>query len=494
MQSVELGRRLSPISKTAILKNFTVARIGSVIDRVLETIERFHMFQTGQRVGVAVSGGADSICLLHILVELAPRWNLRLSVLHLDHQLRGEESSEDARFVGELARSLGLPFSLDRVDVARLSTERGENLEQTARKARRDFFLNQLESALAHRIALGHTRSDQAETVLFRFLRGAGTSGLAGVRPVTREGFVRPLLAVERSAVEQFLRERNIAWRDDSSNTCLNFARNRIRHELLPALAREWNPAIAETLAHTADWAFEEESYWDGEMDRLAAAHLTVKPPAVFIRSDHVRELPLAVARRLVRRAIETVKGDLLGIDFDHIAAGIALISQAEGDGRLQVPGVDIFRSFEWLRFAPPGMDRLETRNFRFPAPVPGSIPLPGGSIELVLEVIENKNETQNTESGYNKWMDCLDGDRIPGALELRNWRPGDQYKPVGHAGAEKIKLLFQQARIPLWERRHWPVILSGGEIIWSRRFGPAADFIATAESRVLLKIQETTV
>ena len=122
MQSVELGRRLSPISKTAILKNFTVARIGSVIDRVLETIERFHMFQTGQRVGVAVSGGADSICLLHILVELAPRWNLRLSVLHLDHQLRGEESSEDARFVGELARSLGLPFSLDRVDVARLST------------------------------------------------------------------------------------------------------------------------------------------------------------------------------------------------------------------------------------------------------------------------------------------------------------------------------------------------------------------------------------
>ena len=460
---------------------------------MLDTIERFRMFQTGQRVGVAVSGGADSVCLLHVLVELAPRWNLRLSVLHLDHQLRGEESSEDARFVGELAGTLGLPFSLSRVDVARLSTERGENLEQTARKARRAFFLNHLQSALADRIALGHTRSDQAETVLFRFLRGAGTSGLAGVRPVTREGLVRPLVAVDRAAVEQFLRERNITWREDSSNASLGFARNRIRRVLLPALEREWNPAIAETLAHTADWAFAEESYWDAEVDRLAAAHLNVKSPAVFVRADLMRELPLAAARRLIRRAIEMVKGDLLGIDFAHIAAVMALISQAEGDGRLQVPGVDIFRSFEWLRLAPPGMDRLETRNFRFPAPVPGNIPLPGGSTALVLEVIENKNETQNVESGYNKWMDCLDRDRISGALELRNWRPGDQYKPVGHTGAEKIKLLFQEARIPLWERRHWPVIISGDEIIWSRRFGPAADFVATAESRVLLKIQETS-
>lgn len=474
-------------------ESIPVARIGIVIGRVLETIERFRMFQIGQQVGVAVSGGADSVCLLHILVELAPRWNLRLNVLHLDHQLRGEESSEDARFAGELARTLGLPFSLGCVDVARLATERGENLEQTARKARRDFFLSHLQSAAADRIALGHTRSDQAETVLFRFLRGAGTAGLAGILPVTRDGFVRPLLAVDRSAIEQFLRERNIPWREDSSNASLNFARNRIRRQLLPALAREWNPAIVETVAHTADCAFEEETYWEQEVNRLAAAHLTLKPPAVFVRADLVGELPLAVSRRLVRRAIEMVKGDLLGIDFDHISAVMSLISQPEGDGRLQVPAVDIFRSFEWLRLAPPGMDRLENRNFRFPAPVPGSIPLPGGSTAVLLEVIENKNETETSESGYNKWMDCLDRDRLSGALEVRNWRPGDHYKPVGQSGAEKIKLLFQQARIPLWERRSWPVITSGNEIIWARRFGPAADLIATAETRVLLKIQETS-
>ena len=464
-----------------------------MIGQVVETIERFRMFQTGQRVGVAVSGGADSVCLLHVLFELAPRWNLHVSVLHLDHQLRGEESTQDARFVEELACKLGLPFSLGRVDVAALAKERRENLEQVARNERRRFFLEFLRSGAADRIALGHTRSDQAETVLFRFLRGSGTAGLAGIRPVMQEGFVRPLLGIDRAAVQQFLRERNIAWRDDSSNACLDFARNRIRGELLPMLAREWNPAIAETLAHTADWALEEEQYWEEEIDRLAAEHLTVKPPAVFLRTDTVTQLPPAAARRLVRRAIEMVKGDLRGIDYGHVAAVLDLAAQPEGDGRLQVPEVDVFRSFEWLRLAPPGTDRLENRNFRLPAPVPGAVPLPDGSTAVLIELIENKKTTENADSRYNKLMDWLDWDRISGALEVRNWRPGDQYRPVGHAGEERLKFLFQQARIPLWERRSWPVITHGDEIIWSRRFGPAASLVATPESRMLLRIQETS-
>jgi tRNA(Ile)-lysidine synthase len=301
------------------------------------------------------------------------------------------------------------------------------------------------------------------------------------------------LLGIDRAAVEQFLRERNIVWREDSSNASLDFARNRIRSELLPMLARDWNPAIAETLAHTADWALEEERYWEKEIDRLAAEHITVKPPAVFLRGDALSQLPAAAARRLVRRAIETVKGDLRGIDYSHVAAVLRLAAQKEGDGRLQVPEVDVYRSFEWLRLAPPGMDCLENRNFRLPAPVPGVVALPGGSSAVLIELVENKKATEFADSRYNKLMDWLDWDRISGALELRNWRPGDQYWPVGHAGEEKLKFLFQQARIPLWERRSWPVITHGDEIIWSRRFGPAASLVATSESRMLLRIQETS-
>ncbi len=157
-------------------------RAEACVERVAELIRRHAMFERGQRVGVAVSGGADSVCLLHVLVELAPRWDLRLSVLHLDHRLRGEESRGDAEFVRALAARLGLPFHAEEA-----GSLAGDNLEQAARRARRAFFLRLLADRRLDRVALGHTRSDQAETVLYRFLRGAGTAGLAGMRPVTRE-------------------------------------------------------------------------------------------------------------------------------------------------------------------------------------------------------------------------------------------------------------------------------------------------------------------
>src|SRR5262249_10553666 len=154
------------------------------------------------RVGVAVSGGPDSVCLLALLRELAPRWDLRLTVLHLDHQLRGEESRQDALFVRDLAAAWELPFELREMDVAALCRQTGDTLEQAARSARLEFFRGFLRDGTLDRVAVGHTRSDQAETVLFRFLRGAGTAGLAGIRPVTAEGIVRPLLQIERSEIE----------------------------------------------------------------------------------------------------------------------------------------------------------------------------------------------------------------------------------------------------------------------------------------------------
>jgi tRNA(Ile)-lysidine synthase len=469
-----------------------------VLERVAEIITRYSMFDPGQRVGVAVSGGADSVCLLHILIELAPRGALRLSVLHLDHQLRGEESQEDARFVENLAGHFGLPAHIGSTDVARRCRETGENLEQAARNARREFFLSFLKAGTLDRVALGHTRSDQAETVVFRFLRGSGTGGLAGIRPVTREGFVRPLLAIGRDEVQRYLRERGIAWREDSTNASPAFARNRIRHELLPKLVREWNPALEHTLAHTADWAFEEESYWEAEIERLSRTHLTLRPPAVLLRTSPLADLPKAVARRLVRRAIELAKGDLLTIDFQHIEDIRAMAGGAEGHGRLQIPGVDVFRSFDWLRFAPPGIDTLETRNFRLPLPVPGSLVLPGQDRVISLEVIDNSGSTEPVVSGYNKSVSYLDWGRISGPLELRNWRPGDQYQPTGCAAEEKIKSLFQQARVPLWERRQWPVITlrpaAGPEseiVIWVRLFGPASGYAAGAQSRMILKVRE---
>jgi tRNA(Ile)-lysidine synthase len=414
-------------------------------ERAAEWISRHHLFAPGMAVGVGVSGGADSVCLVEILAELAPRWNLKPRVLHLDHLLRGEESREDARFVAQLAGRLGWPFELREVEVA---AEPG-NLEQAARRARRRFFLEAISSGRVERVALGHTRDDQAETVLDRFLRGSGTAGLAGMRPRSREGLVRPLLFATRAEVERYLRSRGIGWREDSTNRDPRFRRNRIRHELLPALAAGWNPALARTLAGMARVAADEEDYWDGVLDPLAGELLRQEPPAVVIDCGRLGGLPRAVARRLIRRAIRTVKGDLRSIDVGHVEAILELVSGAAGHRRAQAPGVDAMRSFEWLRVAPAGAPvRPE---YAVAVNGPGRYRFPGGEIEI---------------------------SSVPGGpLELRNWRPGDAYRPAGDSRERKIKELFQDARVPRWERGGWPVLTAGGRVVWAARFGPAAGF-----------------
>jgi tRNA(Ile)-lysidine synthase len=460
----------------------------AMLETVAATIARYRMFEPGHKVAIAVSGGADSVCLLHVLRELAPRWNLRLHVLHLNHRLRGAESDEDAAFVKTLAAEFGLPFCLREADLRTAS----RNLEEAAREARLAFFRDQLSSGAADRVALGHTRSDQAETVLFRFLRGAATAGLAGIRPITREGIARPLIAVERFQVEQFLQARGISWREDSTNGSLGFARNRIRHQLLPALARDWNPAIVRALAQTADWALAEEAYWEAEIHRLAALYLHFGNGFVRLNTACLRDLPLAAARRLVRRAMEMVKGDLLAVEFAHVDAVLALAESTEGHGRLQTPGLDIMRSFEWVRFSKPATSPgLETRNYAFPVSPPASIAIPGEDYAVSLEVTENSADSQDCDSVYNKVMVLVDPVRLSGQLTLRNWRPGDQYQPSGTSREQKIKTFFQEFRIPLWERRHWPVLVDGDSIIWTRQFGAAAAMAARPGIRRVLKIAE---
>jgi tRNA(Ile)-lysidine synthase len=436
------------------------------------------MFAPGQRVGVAVSGGADSVCLLHVLVELAPRWDLQLSVLHLDHQLRGAESAADAEFVRQLAASLGLELHLRRADVKAMAT--ADNLEQAARRARREFFLEFLRAGRLDRVAVGHTRSDQAETVLFRFLRGSGTTGLAGIWPATPEGLVRPLIEVDRREVIEYLRQRSLAWREDSSNEDRSFARNRIRHELLPALARDWNPGLTETLAQTAILAREDEQYWSGEIGRLAASGLRTWCGSVLLRASGLSQLPPAVERRLVRVALAQARGDLRGVDFVHVEQVMRLARRPGGHGRAQVPGLAVARSFDWIRLAP--APEQPPAGYKLPLAVPGRYLIPGTEVEISLEL-------GGTETGYNTVGSNLDWNEVSGPVELRNWRPGDRYRPAGHASPVKLKRLFQRARVPLWVRRSWPIITRGEVIVWASGFGPSADHLAGPGSRTVLRV-----
>ncbi|MEO7145760.1 MAG: tRNA lysidine(34) synthetase TilS, partial [Bryobacteraceae bacterium] len=375
-------------------------------------------------------------------------------------------------------------------DVRGASVAAGDNLEQTARRMRQEFFSGLIDTGHVDRIALGHTRSDQAETVLFRILRGAGLRGLAGVLPVTREGLVRPLLEIDRSGVEAWLRERGIAWREDSTNTDLSFARNRIRRRLLPQLSSEWNPELAAGLAKLAMLAGDEESFWNDYIEDIAARILRrQRAGVVLFRSADLVALPRAVGRRLLRRAIELVKGDVRQLEMPHIELLLELAAQPEGSGRAQIPGVDVFRSFDWVRLATPRPGMFSERDYEVELGVPGVAQVPRGRTEILLEVVENTDKT--TPSFACVTVEEVDWRSVPGQLYLRNWRPGDQYRPVGHAAEQKIKLLFQQARIPLWERGGWPIITSRGNIVWARQFGPAAQYAANSTSESILRVRE---
>lgn len=403
------------------------------------------MLPPGTRVIAAVSGGADSVGLLHMLRELAPEQ--LVGVAHFNHQLRGGESDGDEAFVAALTAGFQLPFY-------RAGAEPGPgNLEQNARRARRAFFSELIAQGRADRIALGHTLDDQAETVLFRMLRGSGLSGLAGILPVTVEGLVRPLLGVRRADLRAYLEQHRIAWREDSSNASLKFARNRIRHTLLPELARDWNPRVVEALAHLGDVAYEEEVWWAGELARLGGV-VVEAPGSVEIFLPPLASAPRALLRRLLRRAIHRAKGDLRGIDHAHVEQLEDLAELSGGSARRALPGLTVMRSFDWLLL-------------RVSGPV------------ISLAPISIHDSGTYPRPPAKPLIQCVIHDHVQCDtlnLELRGWRAGDRYQPLGHRRPAKLTDLFQQARVPSWRRAGWPMVTNKGKILWAKGFGPAQD------------------
>ena len=388
---------------------------------------------------VAVSGGADSVCLLHVLREIDVKVT---GVAHFNHKWRGEESETDEKFVAAMAAGMGLAFFR-----AEMPGALKGNPEQAARRARRTFFEGLIRDGACDQVALGHTRDDQAETVLFRVLRGSGLTGLAGIHPVNGR-LIRPLIGVRRSEVEEFLRSRNVTWREDATNRETRFARNRIRHELMPQLARDWNPRIVDALANLADLAVEEERRWDFELGTVGEEAIRLDP------GDR------ALARRQVRRAIQAAKGDLRGVDFEHVESVIEMKS-----ARVTLPGVEAVRSFDHVRFRRPGPQAAVPA---IEVTIPGTYRSPDGASEIRLEPCDNLEL------------------ELPAPIVLRGWRPGDHYRPVGKSRDQKLKKMFQNTRVPSWERRFWPILECDGKIMWAREFGAAEDFAA-------LRVSETS-
>lgn len=475
---------------------------------VLETIRRSRMLTPGDRVAVAVSGGADSVALLRILENLSDDLGITLLVAHFDHQLRGAESEADSEFVAGLARESGLEFAITRENVAQAAQESDWNLEDAARRLRYGFFQRLIEKGRATRIAVAHTADDQAETVLAHLFRGTGLTGLAGIYPQVGP-VVRPLLETRRKELREFLQERGERWREDQTNLDMRRLRARIREQLIPVLEHDFSPAIVCHLSGLARFAREEEAFWIALVedcfrarskragDTVSIAIRDLHAPLGQIDPANLRSL----TERMIRRLYQELRGDCRDLVAGHVEQVIRLATQSSSGKRVELPGgIRAERAFDKIIFS---RQRPSQRHARLQETIPQpnayeyvvSLPDRGSTTvsihelgtSLRLKVIDWPSAERDTKRDGK----VLDAALLRSPLILRNWRPGDAYRPRGRRQPRKLKQMFLAERVPGRERAGWPVLESNGHVIWARGMPAADDFCAREGTRRGVVIEE---
>ena len=465
-------------------------------------------------MGVAVSGGADSVALVLLLLELREKLGIVLSVVHFNHKLRGKASEADEKFVAKLATKFGLELHVASLEVAKKAKKEKANLEDAARRARCDYFRSLVESGKLTRVAVAHTADDQAETVLAHLLRGTGLTGLGGIHPVAGPVF-RPLLNIRRAELRAYLRGRKQAWREDATNRDTTRMRARIRRKLLPLLEKQFQPAIVKHLVTLTELAREDEAFFEAMVGERAGELVHKSREGVRIsvtdllepsrkkefntegtENAEKKETARALSKRLVRRIVENVKQRAGQLGAKHVETVLELAESGRSGRSLPLPGgIEVRRERDALVFQ--AMGKKDS----------GSAPSRAREYEYNIDLVKGSAEVHVAELGCvfrfrvidwppkrgetNTDGAVLDRDRLRFPLVLREWRPGDRLRPLGHRNAHKLKRLLNEKRISRWERDGWPVLTSGGILAWARGFRVAAEFAADERTRAGMSIAE---
>ena len=432
---------------------------------VLAGIRRRQLFEPGARVVAAVSGGSDSVALAWILRELSEAGALRLTAIaHLDHSLRGAESARDAAFCRDLAAELGVPFDVEAVDVASLAKANGQSIEEAGREARYAFFDRVRARTTADAVATGHTRDDQAETVLMRVFRGAGTKGLAGIPP-RRGAIVRPLIDLRRVELVGWLDAHSRRWVEDSTNADRAVTRNWIRHALLPEITARFGDGVIDVLARGADLARADDSVLSEIAREVAPGIQTSVGHGIDLSVPALCVQPLAIRQRVVRGVLKRFGG---GPSAAHVEAVLRMAESGQparlrlGQRLLELSGGGRVLSIRESRPA-----ELTGSSWTYPLEIPGEIDLPEAAGRLTASPT-----TLEALGGMSKVKHLPQGQAVAAGLEgplvVRAWKPGDAMHVLGLSGRKKVQDLFVDRKVPR-ERRHMvPVVAHpDGRIVW---------------------------
>ena len=457
--------------------------MSSFLRQVNQTILRHALIASGDRILIGVSGGPDSMALLHALWELREDWKISLIVCYLNHGLRPEAEEEES-FVGKAAGTLGIPFLAGKADVRALRKEKRLSLQEAAREARYAFLQETARACRADKIALGHTADDQAELVLMRLLRGSGSRGLAGIPPQRGHLFIRPLIGVWRNDVEFFLHEKKISFRDDPSNRSSRFLRNRIRHELLPLL-ENYNPRIRPILVQMADRFRLEEEYWQILVqEKFPAVVRGQKKGSLDLDIRALEECPLPLRLHLYRQAVEQILGHLRRFSFPHFMAMEKLSRNPEPNKEIRLPcGILAAKRYQVLKIS---LGEEKAVDFVRPVPGPGVVEIPEIGRQMRFSIHRRSGEEKFGDSS----VAFLDGEHIHFPLLLRSLRPGDRFQPLGMDGEKKVKDFFIDLKIPLSRRRRIPLLFSQDQLLWIAGLRIDHRFRLTPQTRQVLKAE----
>ncbi len=435
--------------------------------RVLRFIQDEGLISSGETLLVGVSGGPDSVCLLHILDQLKETLGVDLQVAHLNHMLRGADSDDDAVCVSQLASNLGIPATAERVDVAAYREGRRLSVEEAAREVRYDFFARVTRDIGAGRVALGHTLDDQVETILMNLLRGAGLTGLRGMLPAAslRMGnleveVIRPLLGVTREETEGYCRQFKLNPRIDLSNYSQDHTRNRVRHELIPVLKR-YNRNVDAALIRTAEAAADAISFIDGEVSAVWDRVVTEQPNGLLVDSEALLALHPALQRHLLRQAVSKVLGDLVDIQAVHIDKMVQALSKAVGR-RISLPrGLSFSVGYRTCLLSNGALDLcpFPSMEQQYRIAVPGETAIPGWRVSARIA-----SPLEERIAGYTAHIDL---DAVGEDLAVRARKPGDRFRPLGMEGTKSLQDFMVDAKIPRLWRGRVPLVCSPDSIVW---------------------------
>jgi len=476
--------------------------------KVIDFIQRYSLISHKEIVVVGVSGGADSVCLLHVLAKWRKELGIKLHVAHLNHQLRGVESEADAKYVSNLAGSLGIPISIDRQDVAAYRTERNCSIEEAARELRYAFLARVAGEVGAHRIAIGHTRDDQVETILMHILRGTGITGLCGLAPCSPMAYdsqgmslpasslslrasplslrakrsnllvIRPLLDIIREETTNYCQEHQLAPRIDSSNLSLSFFRNRLRLQLLPLL-RQYNPSVDQALLRLADIAKEDSALIEQQASGLWDEVARQENNAIYLDKKQIASLSIALQRQLLRAAVTRLAGDARDIEASHIEAARSLLNKPASK-RISLPhGLICHGGYNELVIASTAK-QSQLPPCPFP-PLPGEFPLkvPGKTVssgwKVIASIVRGRAASPSslgalgTSEGtcQSNLVADFDLHKTGTDLFVRQRRPGDRFQPLGMSMPKKLYEFMVDSKIPRSWRSHIPIVCSPQQIIW---------------------------